>query len=198
MTQTPPIDPGDHLRLALSLAQRYGHAAPDPCRVLEVAVGALMVAAGGFQPVRGTWGAFAAASVTRAVRGEVGRQLREADRLVPLVYRAADGAEYDRPDLPHVEPTDRLMEQAAARAAAALPEIERRVVALRFGMEDGEPLTLEETGRRVGLPRQRVAQLEAQAIGRLRKVLVPGRPRARNRAAADRRLNPPFEDRSAA
>ena len=129
----------------------------------------------------------AAASVAMAVRGEVGRQLREADQLVPLVYRGADGEEYDRPDLPHVEPADRLMEQAAARAAAALPEIERRVVALRFGLEDGEPLTLGEVGRRVGLSRQRVAQLEAQAIGRLRKLLVPRRPRgrkARNRDAS--------------
>ena len=47
------------------------------------------------------------------------------------------------------------------------------LVAPRFGLEDGEPLTLGEVGRRVGLSRQRVAQLKAQAIGRLRKVLVP-------------------------
>ena len=146
-------------------------------------MGALLVAAKGFQPSRGTWGAYAAASVVRAVRGEVGRQLREADRLVPLTHRGADGEEYDRPDLPHVEPKDRLMEQAAARAAAALPEILRTVVTLRFGLADGEPRTLEEIGRRVGLSRQRVAQIEAQAVARLRKVLVRGR----NRAAADRR-----------
>ena len=145
-----------------------------------------MRAAKGFQPDRGTWGAYAAASVTLAVRGEVGRQLREADRLVPLVYRDANGEEYDRPDLPHVEPRDQLMELAAVRAAAALPEIQRRVVTLHFGLEDGEPLTHEEIGRRVGLSRQRVAQLEAQAIARLRKVLVPRARKARNRNSQSR------------
>ena len=115
----------------------------------------------------------------------MGRQLREADRLVPLTHRGADGEEYDRPDLPHVEPTDRLrlMEQAAAHAAAALPEILRTVVTLRYGLADGKPLTLEEVDRRVGLSRQRVAQLKAQAVARLRKTL----DRGRNRAAADRR-----------
>ncbi len=49
------VDPAGHLPLAASIAQRYGRIAPDPAAVLEVAVGALLVAAKGFQPSRGTW-----------------------------------------------------------------------------------------------------------------------------------------------
>jgi RNA polymerase primary sigma factor len=51
-----------------------------------------------------------------------------------------------------------------------LPERERQVIALRFGLDDGEPKTLEQIGRRVGLTRERVRQLEEQSLRRLASV----------------------------
>jgi RNA polymerase primary sigma factor len=51
-----------------------------------------------------------------------------------------------------------------------LPDLERQVIGLRFGLDDGEPETLEQIGRRVGLTRERVRQLEGQALRRLASV----------------------------
>jgi RNA polymerase primary sigma factor len=53
-----------------------------------------------------------------------------------------------------------------------LPDTERRVVTLRFGLEGEEPMTLESIGRRLGVTRERVRQIEAAALKRLRALLA--------------------------
>jgi RNA polymerase primary sigma factor len=49
-------------------------------------------------------------------------------------------------------------------ALAALPERERQVIELRFGLHDGQPRTLEEVGRTVGVTRERIRQIENAAL----------------------------------
>jgi RNA polymerase nonessential primary-like sigma factor len=53
-----------------------------------------------------------------------------------------------------------------------LPDAERRVVALRFGLDGSEPMTLEQIGRRLGVTRERVRQIESGALRRLRALLA--------------------------
>ncbi|RLA95898.1 MAG: hypothetical protein DRG69_02455, partial [Deltaproteobacteria bacterium] len=48
---------------------------------------------------------------------------------------------------------------------------ERRVVELRFGLKDGEPWTLEAIGKLYGVTRERIRQIEAQALERLRRLI---------------------------
>jgi RNA polymerase primary sigma factor len=50
---------------------------------------------------------------------------------------------------------------------AALSERERHVLVLRYGLDDDEPKTLEEIGRRLGLTRERIRQIEVEALRRL-------------------------------
>src|SRR3954470_18998587 len=69
--------------------------------------------------------------------------------------------------LPEEEVETSLRSQALANALAVLPERERRVLVLRYGLEDSEPKTLEEIGRRLGLTRERVRQIEVEALRRL-------------------------------
>ncbi|HEX6303770.1 MAG TPA: sigma-70 family RNA polymerase sigma factor [Anaerolineales bacterium] len=49
-----------------------------------------------------------------------------------------------------------------------LPPRELRVLQLRYGLIDGEPLTLKQVGKKMGITRERVRQLESQAFRRLR------------------------------
>jgi RNA polymerase primary sigma factor len=49
-----------------------------------------------------------------------------------------------------------------------LPPREVRILQLRYGLLDGQAYTLEEVGRKVGVTRERVRQIEAQALNRLR------------------------------
>ena len=67
--------------------------------------------------------------------------------------------------------------EAAARAMARddlaslldyLNDREREILALRFGLGDHEPLTLDEVGRRYNVTRERVRQIEAKALTKLR------------------------------
>jgi len=60
-----------------------------------------------------------------------------------------------------------LRSQALQQALAALSERERQVLRLRYGLADYEPKTLEEIGRRLGLTRERVRQIEVEALRRL-------------------------------
>src|ERR671937_843663 len=60
-----------------------------------------------------------------------------------------------------------LRSQALTSALLSLPERERQVLGLRYGLDDAEPKTLEEIGRRLGLTRERVRQIELESLRRL-------------------------------
>ena len=51
---------------------------------------------------------------------------------------------------------------------APLDEREREILALRFGLDRGEPRTLEEVGAHFDLTRERIRQIEARAMSKLR------------------------------
>jgi RNA polymerase primary sigma factor len=67
---------------------------------------------------------------------------------------------------PFDEAEESLRRQGVRKALDALPERERRILELRFGFE-GEPWTLEAIGHELDLTRERVRQLESQALARL-------------------------------
>jgi RNA polymerase primary sigma factor len=59
--------------------------------------------------------------------------------------------------------------RALGDALAELPERERRVLELRFGLSDDQPKTLREIGEVMGLSRERVRQIESRALNKLRR-----------------------------
>jgi RNA polymerase primary sigma factor len=61
-----------------------------------------------------------------------------------------------------------LGEAALRDAIELLPERERSVIKLRYGFDgDPDPKSLDEIGRRMGITRERVRQIESQALQRL-------------------------------
>jgi RNA polymerase primary sigma factor len=55
-----------------------------------------------------------------------------------------------------------------------LGDQEKKVITLRFGLEDGEAKTLEEVGAIMGLTRERIRQIEVKALGKMRSLLNSG------------------------
>jgi len=78
-------------------------------------------------------------------------------------------------DISVVSPVDKLDEELqreeVIRLLDHLREKERETLILRFGLRDGVPRTLEEIGATFGLTRERVRQIEAEAITKLRKII---------------------------
>jgi RNA polymerase primary sigma factor len=64
--------------------------------------------------------------------------------------------------------THNLLREHLEQVLDRLPDREAHILQLRYGLLDGETHTLEEVGKEIGVTRERVRQLEAQALNRLR------------------------------
>jgi RNA polymerase primary sigma factor len=76
----------------------------------------------------------------------------------------------DEGPLPEERVADTLRNEALAEALAVLGERERTLIILRYGLYGSEPTTLGEIGREFGVSRERVRQLETEALKRLARV----------------------------
>jgi RNA polymerase primary sigma factor len=69
---------------------------------------------------------------------------------------------------PEVTASEMLLSRDVNTMLSQLAPQERDVITLRFGLKGGEPLTLEESGKRLGYSRERVRQIEFKAMKKLR------------------------------
>ncbi len=121
------------------------------------------------------------------VAAEMGRPAAELEQLESLRQhpvsldkpnpRDGKGSLGDTVEDPNAVPEASLAAMLRARADLAgvlqdLPDRERTVVTLRFGLGGEEPLTLERIGSRLGLTRERVRQIETAALEHLRRLLA--------------------------
>jgi len=79
-----------------------------------------------------------------------------------------DFIEDDEIPAPDVTATYNLLKEHLETIMDSLPPREVRILQLRYGLLDGQAYTLEEVGRKMGVTRERVRQIEAQALSRLR------------------------------
>ena len=64
--------------------------------------------------------------------------------------------------------TYQLLKEQVGDVLDSISQREKRVLELRFGLEDGRSRTLEEVGREFGVTRERIRQIEAKALRKLR------------------------------
>jgi len=83
--------------------------------------------------------------------GELGDVMEDVTAVSPLEQVVADAVPYEM-----------------ARLLAVLDEREREILKLRYGLDQGEPRTLEEVGERMHLTRERIRQIESRALCKLR------------------------------
>ena len=107
-------------------------------------------------------------------------KVREIQRISqePLSLETPVGEEDDSslgdfvPDSTAPEPTEEAEQQGLkeeiTRALEELNEREREIMRLRFGLDDGQPHTLEEVGRRFKVTRERIRQIESKTLAKLR------------------------------
>jgi RNA polymerase primary sigma factor len=79
-----------------------------------------------------------------------------------------DFIEDDQITPPDEAATFNLLRDNLREVLNGLPPREMRILQLRYGLLDGQAYTLEEVGRKVGVTRERVRQIETQALNRLR------------------------------
>jgi RNA polymerase primary sigma factor len=104
------------------------------------------------------------------------RETREAARAVTSLDRPVgeddDASLGDLFASEHAPPIEEvvdisLRDEALRHALGELPERQRQILELRYGLSGGDPESLEAIGRRLGITRERVRQLEAEALSNL-------------------------------
>jgi RNA polymerase primary sigma factor len=71
---------------------------------------------------------------------------------------------------PFEEASEHMQKEGVRRALEALPERERQVIELRYGLSGAEPLTLEEVGKTFGVTRERIRQIENNTLKKLKRL----------------------------
>jgi RNA polymerase primary sigma factor len=110
--------------------------------------------------------------------GDVRDILRVAQLPVSLEKPVGDEDESELGDFvadeavaePFEEASEHLQKEGVRKALDALPERERQVIELRYGLSGLEPLTLEEVGRTFGVTRERIRQIENSTLKKLQRL----------------------------
>jgi RNA polymerase primary sigma factor len=115
-----------------------------------------------------------------AVMGMPAERIREIQKISqePVSLETPIGEEEDSQlgdfieDSAAVIPPDAasfsMLQEQLNKVLDGLAERERKVISLRFGLEDGHPRTLEEVGREFGVTRERIRQIESKTLAKLR------------------------------
>jgi len=128
------------------------------------------------------------APASEEVRERLGlprRRFLEISRLVKGILSLDQPMEVDvhshvlhdiLPDRNAANPLERAMEELQkdliVRLLDSLSEREARILRIRYGLETGESHSLEQTGKIIGVTRERIRQLEARALRKLREFLA--------------------------
>jgi RNA polymerase primary sigma factor len=107
--------------------------------------------------------------------GEVREILRVAQLPVSLEKPVGDEDDSELGDFvaddtvaePFEEASEHLQKEGVRKALGALPERERQVIELRYGLTGMEPMTLEEVGNTFGVTRERIRQIENNTLKKL-------------------------------
>jgi len=123
---------------------------------------------------------------------EMGAALQIPDRKIEAIRRAMKAVSTgnqaptdSRNAEPEAESEHREEFAMVLKLLESIDERDARVIRLRFGLEGQPPLTLKEIGREVGLTRERVRQIEMEALRRLQSQLMDDRPGRFLRTIAD-------------
>jgi RNA polymerase primary sigma factor len=93
----------------------------------------------------------------------VGRDGEDEDSVLGDFIEDEDGA------TPEESATNQLLKEQVQSVLSTLSDREQKIIKMRFGLENGKSHTLEEVGQEFAVTRERIRQIEAKALAKLRK-----------------------------
>jgi RNA polymerase primary sigma factor len=93
----------------------------------------------------------------------VGRDGEDEDSVLGDFIEAEEGA------TPEESAASQLLKEQVQAILGTLSEREQKILKMRFGLESGKSHTLEEVGQEFAVTRERIRQIEAKALAKLRK-----------------------------
>jgi len=160
-----------NLRLVVSIAKRHVGPAENFFELVSDGNVSLMRAAEKFDYARGNkFSTYASWAIMKNFARTIPDEHRHRDRFRTSQGDMFTSAEDDRSDQFEQESAQLQRELQVDKILDRLDEREQRIIIRRFGLQRGEePLTLKQVGAEEGVTKERIRQIEARALSKLRK-----------------------------
>ncbi|HEY1598414.1 MAG TPA: sigma-70 family RNA polymerase sigma factor [Pirellulales bacterium] len=171
-----------NLRLVVSIAKRHVGSGDNFFELVSDGNMSLIRAAEKFDFGRGNkFSTYASWAIMKNFARTIPDELRHRDRYRTSTSEMFSATEDGRSDQFAQESAQNLRENQIGKILERLDEREQKIIISRFGLSRGhEPLTLKEVGAEMGVTKERIRQIEARALDKLRraaeeeKIEVPG------------------------
>jgi RNA polymerase primary sigma factor len=162
-----------NLRLVVSIAKRYANGPGHLFELISDGNMSLIRAAEKFDFARGfRFSTYATWAIMKNFARTIPNDLRQQTRFRTGGEERLLGIEDIRPDSARRESAQAERQMEVSRILEHLDERERQIIQHRFGLDrNHNPMTLKEVGRVMGVTKERIRQLEARAMAKLRNAV---------------------------
>jgi RNA polymerase primary sigma factor/RNA polymerase sigma factor len=159
-----------NLRLVVSIAKRHVGPTRNFFELVSDGNMSLMRAVEKFDYARGNkFSTYASWAVMKNFARTIPDEHRYQDRFRTSQAEMFTATQDARSDQFELEAAQSQREAKVAKILACLDEREQQIIVRRFGLQHGEELTLKQVGVEMGVTKERIRQIEARALGKLRK-----------------------------